>query len=293
MVTGDQTGDLHSLNQRAQPLVFPLIAPHRLGLDRERQRRVGVPHVLHHDGWRFADAVQQRREAAPRPVRCERRQRRLAGFLQPLVRALDGPCHHAFADVGGFCGLPAVVPNTSASGFVSSRALSSASTSRNTGRIFTLRRPASVLDWPIVSQPPARSTSCQRNARNSEIRSPAKTSVASCARRLTCWRSTRDSPSRSAAASSSATICRAESRYGRCGRSALSLRRLPRAGLAGRYPYSTATSRICASSPRSPPACAAGSSRSLRVSRSCLRDWRCRRIALIRPSPTEEAPACR
>jgi hypothetical protein len=36
---------------------------------------------------------------------------------------------------------------------------------------------------------------------------------------------------------------------GRWGRSALSFRRLPLAGFAGMWPYSTATSRICASSP--------------------------------------------
>ena len=77
------------------------------------------------------------------------------------------------------CCLPVPVPNTNASGDGLVPARNSESTSRNTGRILTLRRPASVFDLPTVSQPPAKSTFRHRSVTNSETLKPEKTRVAS------------------------------------------------------------------------------------------------------------------
>jgi hypothetical protein len=52
------------------------------------------------------------------------------------------------------------------------------SSSRSAPRTLTLRLPASVLASPTVSQPEARSTSCQRGASSPPIRSPPNVSVA-------------------------------------------------------------------------------------------------------------------
>ena len=201
------------LHQRPQPLVLAVVAAHRVGVDRQRQRRVGVPHLLHHDGRRLADRVQQRRERAPQPVRRQRRQRRS--------------------------------PASSSRSFARSTALASTRSGRCTGSAASRRgaehervrarvaSPASQLGQhvaqhrPDLHLPPSRvrlrladgqpaagqvDVAPPQRQRTRRSASPAKTSVASCARRLTCWRSARDSRSSSPAASSSATIWPAESR---------------------------------------------------------------------------------
>jgi hypothetical protein len=52
MVTSDQTAHVGTLYKRPQPLVLPLVATHRLGVHRQRKRRVGVAHLGHHHGRR-------------------------------------------------------------------------------------------------------------------------------------------------------------------------------------------------------------------------------------------------
>ena len=150
------------------------------------------------------------------------------------------------AEVGLLVALCPSVPNTCRPGAVRCRALCASSSSRSAGRILTRRDPASVFACATVIQPLARSRAPTGGPATRPRRSPANARVATIARRAMWRRSARALRSSSPGGFEQCDDLLAPVDVGALGLRTFKRRRLPRAGLAGMWPYSTASSRICA-----------------------------------------------
>jgi hypothetical protein len=84
------------LDERLEPLTFLLAAPHHVRVDPQRERRIGMPELLHHIGRVLADRHQDRGERVPQLVRADPKGQGLQAVL------LDQPVrvgHHRVDDI--------------------------------------------------------------------------------------------------------------------------------------------------------------------------------------------------
>jgi hypothetical protein len=90
-------GQTHEL---AQGTLRGGVAAHAVRVHAERERRVGVPDLIHRGARVCSERNEQGCERVPQLVRRERfGQRSLAAFLEPLVRTVDRGREDALADV--------------------------------------------------------------------------------------------------------------------------------------------------------------------------------------------------
>jgi hypothetical protein len=173
---GAQWCPIAALDERLESFLVALVAAHRVGVDAEREARVGVAELGHHIGRVLAADVEDRRERVAELVRAHAlRQRRLAALREQLVGVSDHRADDALAGVVLVSRrLPVEVGKTSSVGAAPACAWRwLVSSSRRAGRDVDAADPGLGLRVADGDAAVAKSMSCQVRAVASPIRRPA------------------------------------------------------------------------------------------------------------------------